>query len=311
MFRPAVVFLIFAALIAVPSAAQGLSGTFSSAESVKGPSPSGLNLRFGRNSMSSVRLSDAERAAVPLNGAFQLTLRRDPGVIVLDGTAQEGRVAGHYTFEPSRTFLPALEQRGIAVGPHIDEQELLLLAILGLELDYVDELAKAGFGGLSFDRLKEFSIHRVSVPWIRAMREAGYPLSESEAVSFRIHRVSPELVRTYAANGYRNLSRSDLMSMAIHRVTPQFIEQMRSAGYTDLPASKLVEMRIHRVTPQYVRELRSLGYPKLSASKLVEMRIHRVDADFIRQVNERTGSTTPVDKLIKMRIHRIHPSDLN
>lgn len=299
-----------AALISVSSHAQGLRGTFSSAASVIGSKPAGVNLQFGMNSSSTMRMSAAEREAIPHNGSFRVALDRDAGTVVLEGTSMEGRVAGHYTFRPSASFVPSLQKRGVRVSSPPATEEMLLMAAIGLDLEYVDELARVGFSNLHLSRLRDFAIHRVTAPWIRSLREAGYALSEEEAVDFRIHRVSSELISAYASHGYENLSRKDVMSMAIHRVTPGYIEEMRAAGLGDLPASKLVELKIHKVTPEYVRALESLGYRGLPAQKLVEMRIHRVDADFIRRVNARTGSITPADKLIRMRIHRIDPEEL-
>lgn len=297
--------------IALPGAAQELSGTFSSNGSPEvGKRVTGLNLHMSRGSVSTARTTAAELEAIPLSGPFELTLNRDAGAIRLEGTVRDGRAAGHFRFVPSSQFIPELRRRGVTGLGEIDAGDQLLMATLGLDLAYVDSLAAIGFEGLSAKKLLELSIHRVSAPWVRSLREAGYEVDSTNAVSLRIHGVDAELIRALSQAGYANLSATDLMAMAIHRVTPDYIREMRSAGINGLAARKLVEMKIHKVSAEFVRDLAQLGYGSVPPAKLIELRIHGVDSSFIRRVNDRRGSRTSLDDLIRMRIHRIDPDEL-
>ena len=47
--------------------------------------------------------------------------------------------------------------------------------------------------------------------YVRAMNDLGYHPSPEDIVRFRIHGVSPELVKTLTTLGYRNLSGEDLV----------------------------------------------------------------------------------------------------
>ena len=110
-----------------------------------------------------------------------------------------------------------------------------------------------------------FRIHGVDAAYIRAIAAAGPPLrglAADDLVAFRIHGVSPELVRTYTRLGYRELDRKDVVAMAIHGVTPRFIEDLAALGYRNITAADLVQMRIFGVTPDFIRSVeRQRGRP--------------------------------------------------
>jgi beta-lactamase regulating signal transducer with metallopeptidase domain len=129
------------------------------------------------------------------------------------------------------------------------------------------------------DALVAMRVHGVTPEFARAFAaiSSRYArLSPDELVALRIHGVSPQRVRELAGLGYRDLAPAELTTMAIHGVTPAFVRELADVGYRGLSADTLTAMRIHGVTPSYIREFRSAGYDDLSAKELIDMRIHGV-----------------------------------
>jgi hypothetical protein len=241
-----------------------------------------------------------------LNGAahaVSFTLTRDAGRLSCEGQAQNGRASGLCDFEGSQAFADGLERRGVrgAEGVH-----LLHLALCDFDLTTLDEFERLGYPRPSLDEVMAMAVHGVDGEYARGMAEAGYgPGDANDLVAMRIHGVTPAYVRDIAANGpaWRNLPASDLLALRIHGVTPEFARGLAALGYRSEAPSQLVAMRIHGVDPEYVRALRQLGYDDMSSDNLIAARVHGVTPEFAREMREAGYSDLSMEELVAMRIH--------
>jgi hypothetical protein len=211
----------------------------------------------------------------------KFALRRDAGTISFDGSFRDGEGAGHFTFTPNDSYLGTLRSMNVALDDEKDRdrtegEELFRLAMFDVSLDF-----------------------------IRQMHNLGYDVGVRDLVRFRIHGVSPEMVRELRTLGLDHVSAEDLVRMRIHGATPEFIHQMADSGYRNLTVETLVRFRIHGVTPEFVRDIASLGYRDVPGEDLIRMRIHGVTPEFIRDVESAGYKNVPVEKLVQMRIHGI------
>jgi hypothetical protein len=223
------------------------------------------------------RAQIASSADVPVRFA----LRRDAGTISFDGSFRDGEGAGHFTFTPNDSYLATLRSMNVRLDDTEDRdrtegEELYRLAMFDVSLDF-----------------------------IRQMHDLGYDAGVHDLVRFRIHGVSPDMVRELRTLGLDHVPAEDLVRMRIHGATPEFIREMANSGYRNLTVETLVRFRIHGVTPEFVREIASLGYRDVAGEELVRMRIHGVTPEFIRQVEDAGYKNVPVEKLIQMKIHGV------
>lgn len=114
-----------------------------------------------------------------------------------------------------------------AVAPQISlsHDDMVQLAGVGVTAEFVQELANAGYRGLTADEI-----------------------SEAYAVGVR-----PDYIRAMAAAGYPRLSLHQLVEMKAVGVTPADIERFRRAGYTHIDINQLVEAKTLGITSEELR----------------------------------------------------------
>jgi beta-lactamase regulating signal transducer with metallopeptidase domain len=138
--------------------------------------------------------------------------------------------------------------------------------------DYIQELANAGYAGLSIDDLVQLKAVGVDAAYIRSIANTGFG-----------HPSVRELV--------------ELRSLGI---TPDYIGLMRGR-FSGVTAQQLTEMRSVGVTPQYIDEISGAGYPNLSPRELVELRALGIDAAFIRKAADHGFKNLSVEKLVELK----------
>ena len=240
-------------------------------------------------------------AAVPV----QFQLARDAGTVAFEGSFKNGDGAGQWTFAPSRSYVASIRALGVDFdGEKADEDDLLSYALLDVSTSYIKSMMTIGYRE-SMDKYTSFRIFRVTPELVSELRDLGYDhIDADDLVATRIHKVTPDYIRQMRAAGWK-LSLDELVSTRIHKATPEFAAEMRTLGYGDLSYDDLIAFRIHKVTPEFIKDLRELGYDHVSADDLVAMRIHGVTPEYIRDLKAAGYSGIPVEKLIDMKIHRI------
>ena len=119
-------------------------------------------------------------------------------------------------------------------------------------------------------------IAQVDLAYAAALAQANPALgrlSPEQLVGLRVHGVTEQRLRDYAAAGYGRLDYDDVVNFTVHGVTPAFIRGMAGAGYRGLSPDELAAFRIFGVTPEFARAANRSGR-RLSAEQLVERRIY-------------------------------------
>jgi hypothetical protein len=221
----------------------------------------------------------------------KFALRRDAGTISFDGSFRDGEGAGHFTFTPNDSYLGTLRSMNVALDDEKDRdrtegEELFRLAMFDVSLDFIRQMHNLGYD-VGVRDLVRFRIHGVSPEMVRELRSLGLDhVSAADLVRMRIHGATPEFIRQMADSGYRNLTVESLIRFRIHGVTPEFVRDIASLGYRDVPGEDLVRMRIHGVTPEFIRDVESAGYKNVPVEKLVQMRIHGIDGKYLKAMSK-------------------------
>jgi len=220
----------------------------------------------------------------------KFALRRDAGTISFDGSFRDGEGAGHFTFTPNDTYLGTLHSMHIALDDEdrgrTEGEELYRLAMFDVSLDFIRQMHDLGYN-VGVRDLVRFRIHGVSPEMVRDLRTLGLDhVSAEELVRMRIHGATPDFVRAIGDSGYRNLTVEELVRFRIHGVSPEFVRDIASLGYSDIAGEELVRMRIHGVTPEFIRDVEGAGYRNVPVEKLIQMKIHGIDGSYLKAMSK-------------------------
>jgi beta-lactamase regulating signal transducer with metallopeptidase domain len=179
----------------------------------------------------------------------------------------------------------------------------------GSGLDYIDELAAAGYSKLSVEQLIAMRNHGVTGEYVRALAAAGYKnLSVDDVVTMAVHGVNAEYIRGLAAAGYANLTGDAIVSMRIHGVDPDYVRELASLGYTKLSAEDLVGMAVHGVGAAYVQELKAAGYANVPLDSIVALKVQGVSGEYVRAMAASGFPSLSIEDLISMKVQGVSPS---
>ncbi len=131
-------------------------------------------------------------------------------------------------------------------------------------------------------------------------------LSAEDLAELRAHGVTPELLGSLAALGYKRATVDDLVSVRVHGVTPEYISEMdRILGRLSL--DELVSLKIHGVTADFVGGFRAAGYEGLSADEALSLRIHGVSPEAATEWTKILPRRPGLDEILSARIHGVTP----
>ncbi|HEX8336667.1 MAG TPA: hypothetical protein VF621_08050 [Pyrinomonadaceae bacterium] len=252
----------------------------------------GLNLslerriaRGGRNQMGQTfdfsELQGLTREQAQGGGPVRFALAREAGRVDLEGSFQNGRGSGTFTFTPDRGFLGAMKGRGFdfeTISTRDNERgepedKLFAAAMLNVTTALADDLLSADFGKLEVEDLFKAAIFKVDSKFMREMKASGFPgMGMEELVKARIFKIDADFVREAARLGFDKEPFESLVKMRIFKVTPEFISAARAEGLNDLSVEELVKMRIFKIDAEFIRRARANGVP-LEVEALVQERI--------------------------------------
>jgi bla regulator protein blaR1 len=115
--------------------------------------------------------------------------------------------------------------RAVAPQINLSHDDVVELRGVGVTPDFVQELARAGYRGLTADDITEAYATGVRSDYIRAMAAVGYP----------------------------RLPLSTLVELKAVGVTPADVERYRRAGFTRIDVDDLVQMKALGITPEELR----------------------------------------------------------
>lgn len=241
--------------------------------------------RGGRNQMGQTydfsELQGITREQAQGTGPVRFALVREAGRVDLEGSFQNGRGSGTFTFTPDRGFLGAMKNRGFDFetismrdGDRGEpEDKVFAAAMLNVTTALADDLLSADFGKLDVDDLFKAAIFKVDSKFMREMKASGFPgLRMEELVKARIFKIDADFVREAARLGFTNEPFESLVKMRIFKVTPDFIAEVRGEGLNDLHVEDLVKMRIFNIDAEFIRRARAEGVP-VEVEALVQERI--------------------------------------
>ena len=168
--------------------------------------------------------------------------------------------------------------------------------------DYIDELAAAGYTGLSVDQLVQLKAMGVDADFIHALRHEGLThLSVADLVKMRAAGVDPEFVAAMRKRFGSSLPVDEIAGLKAVGASNGYIDALSELGMRSLSADEVRELRALDVSPKYVRELRDAGYPNLSAAEIRELKALDIDREFIRRATAHGFRNLSVGQLVKLK----------
>jgi hypothetical protein len=201
------------------------------------------------------------------------TIARDAGKIDCEGFLNNGEGAGVFHFQPAANYPREMS----ALGFSVDDERQFSMAVMDVSLEFAKQIKNEHLSGLDADKLVAFRIHGVSPQMVRSVDQAGYSPDEDTLIAMRIHGATPEWMAELKQRGYDHVDLEKLIAFRIHGVSPEFIHKLQELGYKHPDPDDLIAMRIHNVTPEYISDMRARGIHDLSINQLVSMRIHGID----------------------------------
>jgi hypothetical protein len=244
--------------------------------------------RGGRNQMGqSYEFSDLQglnRDQALNGGPVRFSLVREAGRIDCEGTFQNGKGSGTFSFTPNPTFISAMKTRGFDFEADLKrrnndndddndrEERLFAATTLNVTTALADDLIGA-FGKLNIDELFKAAIFKVDSQFAREMKASGFEnLGMEELVKARIFKIDAAFVRQVSDMGFQKEPFETLVKMQIFKVTPEFIAELRGEGFTNIQVEDIVKFRIFKIDGQFIREAKADGVP-LEVERLVQRRI--------------------------------------
>jgi hypothetical protein len=241
--------------------------------------------RGGRNQMGQTfdfsELQGLTREQAQGSGPVRFALVREAGRVELEGSFQNGRGSGTYTFTPNGGFLGAMKSRGFDFenismrdgDRGQPEDKLFAAAMLNVTTALADDLLSADFGKLEVEDLFKAAIFKVDSKFMREMKESGFPgLRMEELVKARIFKIDADFAREAVRLGFDKEPFESLVKMRIFKVTPEFIAEVRGEGLSTLAVEELVKLRIFNIDAEFIRRARAEGVP-LEVEALVQQRL--------------------------------------
>lgn len=295
MLRKSWFFLLIAAIslaafVTVKTPAQtAITGEWKASVEKEGSDKIQLNLerrseRGGHSQMghsySFSELQGLTREQALGNGQVSFSLVREAGRIDCEGSFQNGKGSGTFTFTSNPSFVSAMKSRGFdfeqEVSRHGDqnlEDRLFAATALNVTTALADDLNSANFGKLQVEDLFKAAIFKIDSNFMKEMKASGFEnMGMEELVKARIFKIDAEFVRQVSQMGFEKEPFESLVKMRIFKVTPEFITEVRNEGLTNISVEDAVKMRIFKIDSEFIREAKADGVP-LEVERLVQRKI--------------------------------------
>jgi hypothetical protein len=222
-------------------------------------------------------LQGLSRDAVTNGGPVRFSLVREAGRIDCEGTFQNGKGSGTFTFTGNPSFVSAMKSRGFDFENsgrfNGDEDRLFAATTLNVTTALADDLNAAGLGKLNVDDLFKAAIFKIDSTFAREMKSSGFEdLGMEELVKARIFKIDAAFVRQVSQMGFEKEPFETLVKMQIFKVTPEFIAEVRGEGLTNIQVEEIVKLRIFKIDGQFIRQAKADGVP-MEVERLVQRRL--------------------------------------
>jgi hypothetical protein len=279
-------FILLAAPYAAALAQNVATGTWTASGDPEKPGKISLSLERGGKSQigHTYDLADLQglsREQASGTGPVRFSLVREAGRIDCEGSFQNGKGSGTFSFTANQGFVSAMKSRGLdfeqdnvrSKGGREAEDRLFVAAALDVTTALADDLLSAGFGKLGVEDLIKATIFKVDSKFAGEMRAMGFPdLGLEELVKARIFKIDAEAVRRAAQMGFVKQPLESLVKMQIFKITPEFVAEARGEGLTNLSVEEFVQLRIFKIDADFIRRAKAEGVP-VEVESLVQRRI--------------------------------------
>lgn len=172
------------------------------------------------------------------------TIEAESGDLQFDGVVKKRVASGRYIFEPNKEYAA---EAGRIFGADLSDEELLKLAFA-----------------------------RITLGYIKAVREALPSANLQDMVRLRNHGLDPDGIKAYVAAGFSRVD--EITRLRNHGVTPEYATKARAAGYGK-SAEEITRLRNFGVTPEYLTGWKDAGFA-LSAEEIVKLRNFGVQPEY-------------------------------
>lgn len=221
---------------------------------------------------------------------------------------------------------------GLSSTGKISLERIVEFKIHGVDAQYRQSLADAGYIDVALDHILEAKIHGISPEYMKEM--SGHKLALHELVEMKIHGVNGDFINKIK-KGNSNISpddiieakihgvdkmdveklekagvdinNEDLRAFAIHGIDADYIEKMNQAGFGKLTTENILAAKIHGISPEYVKNLSDMGYKNMNFERVLEFKIHGVTSDYVKSIAASGYKDLSPGKLVEFKIHGISP----
>src|ERR1019366_3585503 len=116
------------------------------------------------------------------------TIARDAGKIECEGFLNNGEGAGIVHFQPDANYPREMQ----ALGFSVDDEKQFSMAVMDVGLEFARQMKNEHLSDLDADKLVAFRIHGVSPQMVRSLHRAGYSPDDDTLIAMRIHGATPE-----------------------------------------------------------------------------------------------------------------------
>lgn len=259
----------------------------------------------------------------------EMRLRRDAGLLILEGEKEGSHAAGRALLRPDSDF----EALGVALaGRPLEPIELAELAFADVQREDLEALRAAthhcepadlvrmrdrGLPGGYLASLaacaREFTIDDalrlrdagVSADYIREFADAGYSPSVDELVRLRHNGVGPDFARTLTQEGSPPPEIDELIRLRNSGVSAQFVADLRAAGYR-FSTDQVIRLSHSSISAAYARGIREAGYD-LDADDLIHLRTSGVSVQYVKDLQEPGYEPLSIKQIIDARNKGLTP----
>jgi hypothetical protein len=293
------------------------------------------------SSSATFRLS--ELPALPRDSKGEFSIKREAGVMLLNGRFDGNQGYGHYKFTPDEAYKAHMLKEGIA---KIEEQDLFAFFMVNVTKTYVTMLKANGFTDLTRNEIIPLAALKIDEPYIRFWKENGFKPTTHDLIAAKSLNIDKGYVSDIRQAGYRDLSINQLISFKSQGIDGKYINGLRKAnikdvgndgennlpspnniaafkslridsayisslaavGYTDVSYNSLTAMKSLNITPEYIKGLADAGYRNIPANTLLSFKSQDITPAFIKRFEAAGYKNIPLNDLVTLKSLDITPA---
>ena len=197
---------------------------------------------------------------------------------------------------------------GVA-GESMEYDEMISMAIHGVDKKYAEEISEIAPDGFSIQELISCKIHGVNKSLISDVQEYGFKnLSLKELMSLKIHGVDMKEMKSIEKMGFGKMSVKEVVNLKIHGVDATYVDDLKDLGLGDLSPDMIQSFAIHNIDRKHIEGVQSMGFSNLTPKEIVNTKIHGLDPGTLKEVKSMGFENLSFDQLMSFAIHNVNKS---